>query len=77
MSRETKEERETRETRDEQDARRYRYLRDSVRGADGAINERIYVRCDARHNGVWALDGKDLDAVLDDLLPPPPAPEVK
>lgn len=70
-----RDEADARETRDEVDARRYRYLRDQVR-VNGVINEKLYVRCDGRTDGKWALDGKDLDAVLDALLPPPPEPEV-
>jgi hypothetical protein len=53
---------------DMQDAKRYRWLRDMCRNGDGTINERIYVRCDGRYGGEWALDGEKLDAVLDALI---------
>jgi hypothetical protein len=53
---------------DMQDAKRYRWLRDMCRNGDGTINERIYVRCDGRYGGEWALDGEKLDQVLDALI---------
>jgi hypothetical protein len=51
-----------------QDSKRYRYLRDAVQNSDGSVNEKLYVRCDGRVDGKWALYGEDLDKVLDLLL---------
>jgi hypothetical protein len=51
-----------------QDSKRYRYLRDAVRNSDGSVNEKLYVRCDGRVDGKWALTGEDLDQVLDLLI---------
>jgi hypothetical protein len=51
-----------------QDSKRYRWLRDMCRNGDGSINERIYVRCDGRYGGEWALTGEQLDNVLDALI---------
>jgi uncharacterized protein YjbJ (UPF0337 family) len=61
------------ETRDAQDALRYQWLRDKVRKGDGTIDERLYVRCDGRNDGRWALDGRELDEVLDALIAAPVA----
>jgi len=52
----------------DQDSKRYRYLRDAVQNSDGSVNEKLYVRCDGRVDGKWALYGEDLDKVLDLLL---------
>jgi hypothetical protein len=61
---------------DMQDAKRYRYLRDCVRNSDGSVNEKLYVRCDGRIDGRWALDGEELDKTLDLLITNlPDAPE--
>jgi hypothetical protein len=59
------------------DAKRYRYLRDQVRKG-GVIDEKLYVRCDGRVDGKWALDGEELDRVLDALIINiPAAPEAE
>jgi hypothetical protein len=60
-------------TQDAQDAVRYRWLRNSVRNAYGDVNERLYVRCDERYLGLWALDGQRLDDALDEILAMPKA----
>jgi hypothetical protein len=44
---------------------RYGFLRDKTRKDDGTIKERLYVRCDGRYGGVWALTGKELDEAID------------
>ena len=50
-------------------ARRYLFLRDCVRDGVGEIDDRIYVHVDADFAvGKWALDGKDLDDVIDTCL---------
>jgi len=52
-----------------QQARRYLFLRDCVRDGLGEIDDRIYVHVDADFAvGKWALDGKDLDDVIDTCL---------
>jgi hypothetical protein len=77
----SKRERDERNAREEagleaeaKDAKRYRYLRNNVRSGDGSINEQLYVRCDGRRDGRWALDGAELDIALDLLLVGPDAP---
>lgn len=50
------------------DAERYLYLRNSVRNSAGVIDEKLYVRCDGRTDGKWALDGEELDTVIDLLM---------
>ncbi len=52
-----------------QQARRYLFLRDCVRDGLGEIDDRIYVHVDADFAvGKWALDGDDLDKVIDACL---------
>jgi hypothetical protein len=65
------------ETRLELDAERYGYLRDKTRKDDGTIKERLYVRCDGRNDGRWALTGKELDEALDTALAETNAPVVE
>jgi hypothetical protein len=60
----------------DKDAKRYRYLRDQVRNSDGSVNEKLYVRCDGRVDGRWALDGEELDTALDLLIITIPEDEV-
>ena len=55
------------------DAVRYRFLRNSVRNANGGINEKLYVRCDDRYRGWWWLDDVDLDMAIDSVLAEPKA----